>query len=113
MNRRAGMVLYLVAVLAACAGTQHEAIREWVKVPDALPDKLDDQGLVVATIAANHLTITGFEKLAFSVAAVQIDGTHYANAVRDNYLILPLKPGEHTLDSLYIHRNPDDRAETR
>ncbi|MBI3546071.1 MAG: hypothetical protein HY081_05695 [Gammaproteobacteria bacterium] len=43
---------------------------------------------------------------------MQIDKTYYTNAVHDNYLMLPLKPGEYTLEALHVYRSTEDRATT-
>jgi hypothetical protein len=104
----------VIAGLLSCAtGPQSIPIQERVRVPDTLSDTLGDQGLVVATIAANAVSAGVFQQLSFSMAGVQIDNVYYSNAVRNNYLVLPLKPGEYTLNSLYVYRDSEDRTETR
>lgn len=107
------LAVVTVLGLAACAtGPQSQTVEQRVKVPDALPDKLGDQGLLVATIAAHSIAANMVERLSFSLAGVQIDKTYYTNAVRGNYLVLPLKPGEYTLEALHVYRSTDDRTST-
>jgi len=104
-------IIATTASLAGCAtGPQHQTIQQRIKVPETLPDKLVDQGLLVATIAGNAIATNMFEQLSFSFAGIQIDDIYYSNAVRDNHLVLPLKPGEYTLDSIYVYRNSGDRT---
>lgn len=111
--------LILIAIItllgsAACAtapGTQ-VPVEQRVKMPDAPPNKLENQGLLVAAIAAHAIAANPIERLSFSLAGVQIDRTYYTNAVRDNYMVLPLKPGEYTLEALHVYRSTEDRAPT-
>ena len=110
MSRRGWICFAAMAQLAACAS--RPALHQ-VKAPDAPPEALDGEGLLVATIAANHLATTAFEKLGFSMASAQIGDAYYANAVRESVLVLPLKPGDYKLNALLVRRNPDERGETR
>jgi hypothetical protein len=83
------------------------------KAPDVKPEVLSDHGLLVGVIAARSMSNTAVEQLGFSLAAVDIDGVRYTDAVQGNYLVLPLKPGDYTLQSLHIYRSLDDRTGTR
>ncbi len=117
MMQRIFVVVAVIVSLASCAtpqsGSHVAPVQTRVKVPDQLPDTLGDQGLLVATVAANAVAGTGFQQLSFSMASVQVDGVYYSNAVRNNYLVLPLKPGNYTLEALYVYRTVEDRGETR
>jgi len=103
----------LVAALVQLAACSTPSTLQRVKVPEEPPETLEGQGLLVATIAGNHLAASTFEKLGFSMASVEIGGAYYTNAVRENVLVLPLKPGNYVLESLDLLRNVNDRTETR
>lgn len=101
--------------LVACAtpAPQFRPVEQDIRVPDKLPDALGEEGLLVATVAAKAVTANAVEQLSFSLAGVQIDNVHYSNAVRDNYLVLPLKPGEYTLEALHVYRSTEERSRRR
>jgi len=107
------LALLLIAFLAACAGPQTLPVEHRVKIPDVLPEKLNGEGLLVATIAASNMARSGVEAYSFNNAGVQIDNTLYDNAVHDGYLVLPLKPGEYTLSSLHVFGKAEDNRRTR
>jgi hypothetical protein len=50
---------------------------------------------------------------ACATRPAQIGDAYYANAVRENVLVIALKPGDYKLDALLVRRNPDERLETR
>ncbi len=77
----------LVALLAACANN--------ASVPDIPARLYDDKGLLVA-----RLYVPG--TLAWENAQVNIDGTLYNSSVRDGYVGIALKPGEHNFVQLRI-----------
>ena len=100
--------------LAACAtGGGVPAVRERIALADALPDSLGENGLLVGNIAADAVASTLIEKVWFSMAGVQIDDVYYSNAVRRNYLVLPLKPGDYTLEALHVYKTGDKGSGTR
>jgi hypothetical protein len=114
MFRRFLIPLLATLVLGACATAPGDPpIRDRIKLPDTLPDTLGDQGLLVGVIAADGVANSLFERYAFSRADVQIDDIIYTNAVRNNYLVLPLPPGDHVLEALHIYRSADDRTTIR
>lgn len=114
MFRQIAVSLAVVAGLAGCAtGPQPQPIQQRVKAPSPLPDKLGEQGLLVATIAGDAVATSSIQRLSFALANVQIDNTYYTNAVHDNHLVLPLRPGDYTLDSVHVYRSTTDRFPTR
>lgn len=115
MIQRVLIVVATIIGLSSCV-TQPSApppVHSRIKVPHALPDTLADQGLLVATIAGSGVSATVFEQLGFSMASVQVDDVYYSNAVRNNYLVLPLKPGDYTLQALHVYGAVQNGGETR
>jgi hypothetical protein len=112
------IVIGLIALvgLGACTTPppqQQQPGERNVKAPEVRPDVLSDHGLLVAVVAGKGVANTTFEQLGFSLAAVEIDNIRYNDAVQGNYLVLPLKPGDYTLQALHVYRSLDDRAGTR
>jgi hypothetical protein len=111
---RISIALFTMLSLAACAtGGGVPAVRERIALADALPDSLGENGLLVGNIAADAVASTLIEKVWFSMAGVQIDDVYYSNAVRRNYLVLPLKPGDYTLEALHVYKTGDKGSGTR
>src|SRR5262245_3921644 len=111
------LLVLTVLVAGACATTpqqqQLRAVERQTKASEVTPDVLSEHGLLVGVIAAKSVSNSAIEQIGFSLAAVDIDGVRYNNAVRENYLVLALKPGDYTLEALHIYRNLDDRSGTR
>lgn len=102
MVKRFFVVILMAMALVSCAtAPQATSVGRPVKVGQ-VPDALGDQGLLVAVIAGKAVSKNVIEQLSFSMASVQIDNVYYENAVHENYLVLPLKPGDYTLDSLLV-----------
>lgn len=114
MIQRFLTAVLVLLVLTSCATTpQATPINERVRLPDTLPVTLGEQGLLVATIAADSLAVGTLQQLAFSLAGAQIGNVYYSNAVRNNFLAIPLKPGEYTLDSLHVYRDTQGQTQDR
>jgi hypothetical protein len=114
MYLRIALLMVVVLGVNACAtGPASRPVRERVKLDQPLPESLGSDGLLVATVAAKAIAASVFEQFAFSEADVQVDDVLYRNALHDNYLVLPLKPGEHTLEALHVYRSTEDKSSTR
>lgn len=77
---QSGLVVLVIAVLlSSCAQ------------PFPVPEKIEDQGLVVGQISADEFS-------EFWSADPVINGKRYKNAMQKGYILLALKPGHYTLN---------------
>lgn len=87
-------LMVVIPLLASCA----KGI--WV----ILPDNVGQDGLLIAEIQSERETISGTSP-TIGIRKVNwlqpvVNGTRYDYAIRDGILVLPLPPGDYTLDAL-------------